>query len=158
MNHSFFKDPEVTLFCPCPNCARLLELELEQCPFCRELIGEEYKIIGTVLTALETQACSLANTISTGDPAVIFFLAWDALGWFVGIGWLGGFFLLNMMLTLAAIGRWFWRYGRLPLDNAEFRKAKRSMRHSLLLWLALAFFQTIFVIYSCLFSSGVQSN
>lgn len=148
MPESFLRDPEVTPFYPCPNCARLLSFGLDQCPHCRELVDEDSKFAATILSAVETQACSLANTISTGDPAVLIFLVWDLFAWLIDLGWMGGLFLLNVAFMVWVIGRWMWRFGRLPALSQDLLRAKREMRQSLLLWLAVGLFQTVFSIYT----------
>lgn len=148
MADSFYKPPDVTVFVPCPNCSRLLEFHADHCPDCREEITDEYRLIAAVLTAAETQSCSLANTIRTADPVVVIFLAWDILAWLTGIGWMGLAFLLSALVLLGAIGLWYWRFGRFPFTSPDFIGARREMLRSLLFWLAFAFFQAIFVAYT----------
>ena len=136
MTDSFHKDPAVTPLFPCPNCRRLLGLAVDQCPDCRELIDDTQKVIGAAVNITLTQACSLANTISTGDPAVLIFLGVTALAILLDFAWMAGFTILAGVMAVGAIVRWRRRYGWLPVDDAEFLAAKREMRRSLMLWIA----------------------
>ena len=136
MTDSFYKDPDVTPFFCCPNCRRLLGLAVNQCPYCRELIDDTQKMIGATVNVTLSQACSLANTISTGDPAVLIFLGVTVLAFLVNLAWLASFTILSALIAVGAIIRWRRRYGWLPLDDADFLTAKREMRQSLMLWIA----------------------
>ena len=143
MTDSFYKDPDVTPFFPCPNCRRLLGVAVNQCPDCRELIDDTQKIIGATVNVTLTQACSLANTISTGDPAVLILLAVTGLAFLVGLAWLASFTILSALLAIGAIIRWQRRYGWLPLDDTDFLLAKRQMGQSLMLWIAFLMLESL---------------
>ena len=131
---------------------------MEQCPDCREVSPEEYRLLSAALTTADTQACSLANTISTGDPFVFLILGGDVLSWLTGSWWTSALCLLLPVLSLGAIGRWHWRYGRLPLASDDFIEARRSMWLSLRMWGGLALFQIAFLVYSWQAGWATQSQ
>ncbi|HEU4388901.1 MAG TPA: hypothetical protein VFV34_13965 [Blastocatellia bacterium] len=141
MADSFYKDPAVTHFFNCPNCKRLLRFELDQCPDCRELIDEDQKLFSTVINVSLSQACSLANTISTGNPGIFLVLVATLLAYAADVIWMAPFMILPGVMMVAAIARWFRRYGWLPLDEPDLLVARREMRQSLMLWLAFLFLE-----------------
>ena len=132
MSESFYKDPEVSALFPCPNCRRLLSLELDQCPHCRELIGEDQKLFGTFMHVTIAQARSLANAISTGDPAVVILLGITALSYLFDLAWMAGITIITGVMAIVAILRWRRQYGWLPVEDAEVVAAKREMKQSLM--------------------------
>jgi hypothetical protein len=99
------------------------------------LLDEEYRIYGTVVNTVSTQAVASANTVVSGDPAILLFLLWSVWAWFSDFGWLLPMGVLNAAVPIAAILRWYVRFGRLPLSDAEFAKVRSEMRRSMRLWL-----------------------
>ena len=148
MTDSFYKDPIVYPFFACPNCKRLLKFELAQCPHCRELIDEGQKVLGTALHVTVTQACSLANTISTGDPAVVILLGVTAITLLSEFAWMSGITIISGAIVFVAILRWWRRYGWLGVEDSDLVSAKREMRRSLTLWSAFVCFEIIVLVYA----------
>jgi len=67
MSESLLKVPAVFPFVECPNCKELLEVGAPFCPRCREEISPVYGFVSAFIVHHNTQACSLANSISTFD-------------------------------------------------------------------------------------------
>ena len=103
MTDSFYKDPDVTPLFPCPNCRRLLRFAVTQCPDCRELIDDTQKVVGGAINVSLTQACSLANTISTGDPAVVILLGVTGLSFLLGFVRMASITILTGLIAVGAI-------------------------------------------------------
>jgi hypothetical protein len=152
LTDSFYRDPDVTILFPCPNCRRLLSLTVDQCPHCRELIDETQKVIGAAANTALTQACSLANTISTGDPAVLLFLGLTVFAFLLDFAWMASVTILSGLLPVIAIIRWQRRYGGLPFEDTEFIAARRQMKQSLMLWTAFTLLECL-IAYSLLVGS-----
>jgi hypothetical protein len=55
--------------------------------------------------------------------------------------------LLTPLISVAAVGVWFYRFGRFRLNDEEYLKAWRDMRKSLALWLVLIGVQILAIIY-----------
>ncbi|HEX8455734.1 MAG TPA: hypothetical protein VF656_00290 [Pyrinomonadaceae bacterium] len=140
--------PAVTPFVECPNCGRLIEYGVAHCPACREEISEDYAQLSASVVVHNTQACSLANTIKSGDYAAIV----SGLAAFYAYAFSRhGYFLVAIATPvgfLLAIGLWFRRYGKFPIGDEDYLKAGRDMRASLKLWLALLFAQIVAFVYT----------
>jgi len=138
MNNSLFENPEVSLFVECPNCHELLTFGVSSCASCREEISPDYAALSAVVLRHNTQAVSVANTISTFDafiPIGLIVLVFE-LFTFDSIRKLPVVFLWPI-LPLAAIVVWFVRFGRFKLGDEEYFRSRREMRRSFCLWLAL---------------------
>lgn len=147
MHDSFFTPPPVTPFVKCPNCKRLIDYGLEICPSCREEIDSEYARVSATVVAINTQACSLANTIKTAEPAVVI-LSIASLFVLISGGsapLLAGF--VSPAIYIAAIAFWFFRYRSFPMGDEEFARARRELIKSLKLWTTLLIVQILLLAY-----------
>ena len=141
------KKPEVVPFVECPNCNQLLEYGAEKCPRCREEIDSGYALLSAVIVHHNTQAISLANTIKTGEPAVVIIFLTSLIGYSLGSP---AMFIVNLItpaLSLLIILVWFYRYGRFNIGDEEYVKAKRQMWASFKLWLVVLAAQLIVILY-----------
>ena len=142
MSESLLKAPAVYPFVECPNCRQLLEYGAESCPRCREEISLEYGLLSAIVVHHNTQACSLAKSISGGDAffplaliGSVFIFAADL--YVSGSPTLFWFTALWSAIPSLVIVVWFMRFGRFKIGDDEYLKARREMRKSLSLWLAL---------------------
>jgi hypothetical protein len=133
---SFLVEPTVTLTITCPSCGQRLMFGVKACRFCREPIDEEYAVQSAVYSAIVTQACSLANIIRTGKPAVIMLIAVGVIAYLLGFKWLYAVadFPISVLYCVAVV-RWRYRYGELELRDAEFTQTQKEMKWYLHLWL-----------------------
>jgi len=143
---SLFSDPAVTPFVECPNCRKLLAYGATICTQCREEIDPDYAYTSALVLTYNTKACSSANTIRTAEyGAVIVFLATLAGYWvdpsLIIVN------LLTPILSLTAILVWFYRFGRFKLGDEDFSKARRDMRNSLILWIAIITVQLLLLVF-----------
>ena len=150
MSESLLKKPAVHPFVECPNCQQLLEYEAKNCPRCREEISAEYGLVSAIVVLHNTQACSVANSISAVDA--FFPLALIGSAVILGFDLFGSGSPILFSLTplwsaipLLAIVVWFIRFGRFPVGDEEYLKARSEMRKSLLLWLAFFIVQLLIV-------------
>jgi hypothetical protein len=133
----------VTPFTECPNCGRLLSLRAGKCPDCQELIDESYAFYSALHVTVIAQACAFANTIKYIDLIAILALGVSIYLYLLNEPW---FFLLAPLMSavpLFFIVLWFSRFGRFRFAKDDFQKAKREMRASLILWLAILIVQLI---------------
>jgi hypothetical protein len=142
MRESLLGNPAVVPFVECPNCKQLAEYGAEGCPRCREEIDPGYALVSAVVVHHNTQACSLANTIKGFDPFVYIALAGSvfmyAVDWYAVEGPALSYLVLTWpVIPLAVILVWFYRFGRFEIGDEEYVRARREMRGSCLLWLAI---------------------
>ncbi len=138
-------------FVECPNCKELLEVGGAFCPRCREEISPEYGFVSAVIVHHNTQACSLANSISTFDAfiplALIGGVAIYALDWYVsGSPRISLGILFWPLMPLLAIILWFVRFGRFKIGDEEFLRARHEMKRSFTFWLALFIVQILLIL------------
>ena len=142
------KTPAVVPFVECPNCKQLLEYGAKVCPRCREEIDSEYGFASAVVVHHNTQACSLANSIKGFDSFLWIALVGSLLIYVIDMYVFGSLVLFNIilmwpMIPLLVILVWFYRFGRFKIGDEEYVRAKREMRSSFLLWLAILGVQLI---------------
>ena len=153
---SLFSKPDIVLNFYCPHCSELLPYGTKQCKYCLEKIEEERAEFNTTIYFVLTQANSMANTVGTGDPAVIIFVVvslilrwlkvelyevipgvWIAIEVLFGLVWL---------LPLAAVVIWLYSHGRWRIIDEEYESKKKSMWLSLRMWLAAYAFHVILIL------------
>ena len=150
MNDSLLNGPPVHPFVECPNCKELLEWGAKLCPRCREEIDPEYATISAVLVHHNTQACSLANSISTFDAfiplALILGIGIFVIDWYSGTARLSLGVLFWPIIPLLAIALWFIRFGKFNFGDEEYLKARREMKRSFAFWLVLLIVQVLLIV------------
>lgn len=153
MSDSLLKKPAVVPFVECPNCRRLVEYGSEWCPRCREEIRPEYAAISAAVVHYNTQACSLANSVKGLDPFVFITLLCSAFAYAIdryALGSLGIFYvaLAQPLVPLLVILVWFYRFGAVGFGDDEFVRAKKEMRASFMMWLAVLLAQLCVVFFA----------
>lgn len=151
MRESLFKKPAVVPFVECPHCKQLLEYGAERCPRCREEIGSDYAFASAVVVHHNTQACSLANSIKGFDPFIFIALIGSLLIYAIDIYAFGSLTLFYFILVWPAVPLltilvWFYRFGRFKIGDEEYVRARRDMRSSFMLWLAILAVQFIAIV------------
>jgi hypothetical protein len=141
-----------TPFVECPNCRKLLRVGLARCPDCYEEVTEEYAFGSAVAVVANTVACDLANHILGFDAfaviAVIlsvFVIAGDLL--IYGSAKLALFVVVWPIIPLSLTVLWFFRFGRFDFPDDDYQNAKRGLRRTLGLWLAILAAQVIALVF-----------
>lgn len=152
MRQSLNQQHAVVPFVECPNCKQLLEYGATMCPRCREEIAPEYADVSAAVVHHNTQACAIANTIKGGDPFAYLAIPLSAVIYLIDTYAVGApalfyFVLAWPLIPLAVILVWFNRYALFKAGDEEFARAKRDMRGSMLLWLALLGVQVIALLW-----------
>lgn len=151
-----FTNPAVHPFVECPSCKRLITPGIECCPHCREPINAEYARVSAAIVVFNTAACSSANTIKTAEYAAIVVFVATLLGILLVAPGLAVVNVVNSVVSIAAILLWFRRFGRFKFGDAEYDKAKRDMRISLILWTVLIVVQALAIAYFARFPSFIS--
>jgi len=141
-----FTNPRVTPFIDCPSCRRLIGCNSAFCPHCREEIDPRHAKISKLLVVYQTAAVSSANTIKSAELGAAIVMAASLIGFWI----VPSILIVNLLtplISIAAVGVWFYRFGRFRLDDDEYRSAWRDMRKSLTIWLVLICVQILAVIY-----------
>lgn len=87
------------------------------------------------------RAISSANTIRTFNPAAVLFLLAALINPY--LEWADSpirfdyYFTYLCIAAAFVVGKWFWTHGRLQSQDPEYQLAKKTMRKSLILWLAV---------------------
>ena len=120
------------------------------CPRCREEIDPEYGGLSAAVVYYNTQAVSLAKSISTFDAfiplALIGGVGIFAIDWFTsGTPRISLFILFWSAIPLLAISLWFFRFGRFKMGDDEYLKARRDMKRSFAFWLVLLIVQLLLI-------------
>ena len=150
MSDSLLKRPPVHPFVECPNCRELIELGARHCSRCREEISEDYALMSAILVHHNTQACSVANSITSFNAfiplALIGGMGIYLLDWYVsGAPGISLGILLWPMMPLLAIVVWYLRFGRFSLGDEEYLRARREMKNTFFFWLALFVVQVLLI-------------
>lgn len=151
MRESLFDTPPVVPFVECPNCKQLLDFGAPNCPRCREEISPEYAAISAAVVYHNTQACSVANSISSFNAfiplALVGGIGIDVLDWYISdspqmtIG-----IVLWPLMPLLAIVVWYFRFGRFAIGDDEYLRARHEMKRSFLFWLVLFVVQLLLIL------------
>lgn len=137
-----------TPFIECPNCRKLVKVGIRRCSQCYEEISAAYALSSATTVVINTVACDIANSIASFDTFAMLAVP-------IGIGCFlfdlysfgsPGLFYLTLLWPvsplLCAI-LWFHRFGTFPLGDDEYLSARRRVRRTLTLWLAITSAQII---------------
>lgn len=128
-----------------------MEFGAEQCSRCREPIDPEYAVVSAVIVHHNTQACTVANTISGLDAFIPLALIGSILIFVTDLYVSGGptlflFLPIWPLIPLLIIIGWFFRFGRFKIGDDEFLKARREMRSSFLFWTVVLVVQILAIV------------
>lgn len=137
-----------TPFIECPNCRKLLQIKVGRCPDCREEIPEAYALSSAATIVFNTVACDVANSIAVFDTYARLAIPTLIALYFIDVYLFGSprFFYLTLFWPVAPLLNtifWFYRVGTFPLGDEEYLSAKRRVRRTLTLWLAICAAQII---------------
>ena len=134
---SFYKEPNVYITMKCASCGETLLFNLDKCRYCEAPIDEAYAVQSAIVSTIIHMAIALANTIQTGNLAMIVLLP-SAIFCYV-LNWKIPFILFVFLPSIAfcsAVIRWGYRYGDIQIQEPEFTEAKRKMKMHLHCWLS----------------------
>ncbi|HYM00278.1 MAG TPA: hypothetical protein VEZ90_15095 [Blastocatellia bacterium] len=141
---SLYREPSVTPTMKCASCGETLLYGLERCRYCEAPVDEEYARRSAIYRTYITQACSLANNITSIRPVIGFLAAGELSVCVFGYPLRYAIYLLgSSLLYSGAVVRWRWRYGEHRFQDEEFTEAQKKMKRELHMWLALIAIEVI---------------
>jgi len=131
-----------TPFIECPNCQRLVKVGTTRCPDCYEEIAETYALTSAATVVFNTVACDVANDLRSFDTFAMLIVPVGIGVYFIDRYSFGSPTLIYLALfwpviPLLSTILWFYRFGNFALGDDEYLRAKRRMRRTLTLWLAI---------------------
>lgn len=130
----------VTPFVECPNCRKLLDIQITQCPECRELISREYAVLSAASNVVNTRACNFAKEIGICARMLApIFVGASMLLYVINFrifkspvfSWLT---IVTPATQLLVVMAWHFLFGKFPLGDSAFVNARRQVVWSGRLW------------------------
>jgi predicted RNA-binding Zn-ribbon protein involved in translation (DUF1610 family) len=110
----------------CPKCGETIDSSAESCRFCGEKVDPEAAMQAALLLSRINQACSDASYMKSTALAVPVFFVLRFVPFLSVLG-LIGFVGLNFTIPIWSV-RWWFKYGRIESTDAEFRKARTTVK------------------------------
>ena len=147
---------EITPCFRCYYCREVVALGAISCPHCDNEIDQQRAKKEAAAFAVITKAIQSAGAITNRDLVVLLFITytfwmrWSGREAFFDIprGWLlvELIFAAGWLIPVIAITRWFYKYGRQTTDDEEYLAAKKEVKSSLRLWIAVHVFHLLLVV------------
>ena len=117
---------------PCPYCNQIINESMTQCRYCSTTIDPGAAQLIAERQAKANQAYSDASYLRTATIAMYVFLGISFIPLVPVVGW---GFLATFVVVLVLLIRWPVKFGKLVTNDADYLKARRSWRLSLVLWI-----------------------
>ena len=114
----------------CLNCNEMIDDSMTQCRYCNMRVDAEVAQLIAARQEMANQSYSDASFLRTSVVAIYVLLALGYVLPFVGWGSTIIFFVVLVLLI-----RWQVKFGQLVTNDADYLKARRSWRLSLVLWI-----------------------
>ena len=130
----------------CPNCNEMINDSMTQCRYCNVPVDPAVAQLIAERQEKANQSYSDASFLRTAVVALYVFMGLSYIPYVPLVGW---GFLVTFIVVLVLLIRWQVRFGSLVTNDADYLKARRSWRLSLVLWVVaiLLGFIVRFVIY-----------
>jgi len=116
----------------CPSCRQTINTSLSQCPYCSAPIDGQTAEAAAALTTRVSQACNDASYVRILAGSLIVFWLLTIVP-FMGLVGMVGYYFLLVFVPLMVI-RWWIRFSKLRSDDPDYRRAKRNVQISLVIW------------------------
>ncbi len=141
--------PEITVTAKCHTCQETILYGLENCPYCEIRLDHEELAVSAINTFVINQAISSANTIKTFDPAAPLFLLLVLLRVLIDLPtWYELVCSVAWLFPLLIISAWFIKHSRWDSNDEDFLAARKAMKSSFKVWLALNVLSLIVFLFS----------
>ena len=125
-----------------------MRIEIRRCRDCYEEIPEAYALSSALTVVFNTVACDVANSIAAANTFAVLAVPMGIAFFFIDLYFFGSlrlFYLTLLWSVLVLLNPilWFYRFGTFPLGDEDYLSAKRRMRRTLTLWLAITAAQII---------------
>lgn len=116
----------------CPNCNEMINDSMTVCRYCSAPVDPVAAQLIAERQAKANQAYSDASYLRTAAIAMYVFMGLSFVPLIPIVGW---GFLITFVVVLVLLIRWQVKFGRLVTNDADYLKARRSWRLSLVLWI-----------------------
>ena len=116
----------------CPNCNEMINDSMTQCRYCSVPVDPGVAQLIAERQEKANQSYSDASYLRTAAFAMYVFMGLSYIPFIAVLGW---GFLITFIVVLVLLIRWQVKFGRLVTNDADYLKARRSWRLSLVLWL-----------------------
>jgi len=116
----------------CPNCNEMINDSMTQCRYCNVAVDPGIAQMIAERQEKANQAYSDASYLRTAVIAMYVFMGLSFIPLIPLVGW---GFLVTFVVVLVLLIRWLVKFGRLVTNDADYLKARRSWRLSLVLWI-----------------------
>jgi ABC-type Na+ efflux pump permease subunit len=116
---------------PCPSCNQIIS-GTTVCRFCSAQIDPVAAQLIAERQEKANQAYSDASYLRTATIAMYVFMGLSFIPLVPLVGW---GFLATFIVVLVLLIRWLVKFGRLVTNDADYLRARRSWRLSLVLWI-----------------------
>ena len=117
---------------PCPYCNQIINESATQCRYCSTAIDPVAAQLIAERQEKANQAYSDASYLRTATIAMYVFMGISFIPFVPLVGWA---FLATFVVALVLLIRWLVKFGKLVTNDADYLKARRSWRLSLVLWI-----------------------
>ena len=117
---------------PCPYCNQIINESMTQCRYCSTTIDPVAARLIAERQEKANQAYSDASYLRTATIAMYVFMGISFIPFVPVVGW---GFLATFVVVLVLLVRWLVRFGKLVTNDADYLRARRSWRLSLVLWI-----------------------
>ena len=130
----------------CPNCNEMINDSMTQCRYCNVPVDPAVAQLIAERQEKANQSYRDASFLRTAVVAMYVFMGLSYIPYVPLVGW---GFLVTFIVVLVLLIRWQVRFGSLVTNDADYLKARRSWRLSLVLWVVaiLLGFIVRFLIY-----------
>jgi len=116
----------------CLNCNEMIDDSMTQCRYCSVVVDPTVARLVADRQEKANQSYSDASYLRTAVVAMYVFMGLSFIPFVPLVGWA---FLATFIVVLVLLIRWLVKFGRLVTNDADYLKARRSWRLSLVLWL-----------------------
>jgi len=116
----------------CPNCNEMINDSMTQCRYCNVPVDPAVAQLIAERQEKANQSYSDASFLRTAVVAMYVFMGLSYIPYVPLVGW---GFLVTFIVVLVLLIRWLARFGKLVTNDADYLKARRSWRLSLVLWI-----------------------
>lgn len=116
----------------CLNCNEMINDSMTQCRYCNVPVDPVAARLIAERQEKANQAYSDASYLRTAVVAMYVFMGLSFIPLIPLVGW---GFLITFFVVLVLLIRWLVKFGRLVTNDADYLRARRSWRLSLVLWI-----------------------
>lgn len=118
---------------PCPACGQFINSDAQVCRHCNAPIDAQSAYSAAALQERVDKACNSASNIRNAAGVIWIAFLLRFIPFISIVGWVG--FIGLSIVVPVRIAIWWIQYGSVQTQDADFKKAKRNVVISILIWL-----------------------